>query len=198
MAGYPVTLTKSTSIEHHVELIKKQCDKSVNDGEVRQLAVKIVSGSYVWKQNPRTGQQEPYIKAWDHYFIAPAQDVCPPRDDECELLRIWDFVVLNFRYVYDPPDLDTFATARLSLEAGGGDCDDATILFCALLKSIGFEVKARVISVSDDPENWVHIYPLVGLPKDDPTEWMPLDITVADYLPGDEYPDIGKTYDSVM
>jgi hypothetical protein len=196
MPDYPVKYTESTSIEHHVALINEMTHKSVRDPELRQLAVKIVSGSYVWRRNPRTGKEEPYLKAWDMFFLAPGTDQCAPRDGECELLKIWNFVVLNFRYVYDPADVDTFATAKKSLEAGGGDCDDATILFCALLKAIGFECQARVISVSSDPENWVHIYPMVGLPKDEPTQWWALDMTVEGYQPGDEFPDIGKILDT--
>ena len=77
-------------------------------------------------------------------------------------------------------------------------CDDATILFCSLLKCVGFHTRARVISVSSDPENWVHVYPVVGLPKDDPTYWMPLDMTVDGYRPDDQYPDIGRALDFPM
>lgn len=196
---YPVRHTSSKSIDGHLKLIREMVSKSVRDPETRQLAVKLVSGSYVWKANPRSGKQEPYVKAWNHFFIAPSTEgPCPTRDDECEIVRLWDFVVLNFRYVYDPDEVDTFATAKLSLEAGGGDCDDATILFCALAKSLGFFTMARVISVADDPENWVHVYPLVGLPKDDPTLWVPLDMTVSGYRIGDQYPDIGKLKDFEM
>jgi len=196
--GYPVQHTESTSIEHHLDLIRQMVTKSVADGETRQLAVKIVSSSYLWKTNPRTGKTEPYLKAWDLYLHAPAGEKCSPQDDECEVAAIWNFVNLNFRYVYDPPEVDTFATTRKSLEAGGGDCDDATILFCSLLKSVGFHTRARVISVSADPENWVHVYPMVGLPKDEPTYWMALDMTVPGYKPDDQYPDIGKALDFPM
>jgi len=190
-----VKYDRSRSIQEHVAKIRDMSLKSVRDPELRQLAVKIVSGSFVWKLNPRTGKQEPYIRAWDKYFHAPAQDVCPPKDDECELVRIWDFVVLNFRYVYDPQSIDTFATAKLSLDAGGGDCDDAQILIGALAMAIGFPVRARVISTPDDPGNWVHIYPCIGLPKDNPTHWIPLDMTVKDFRPGDEWPDVAKALD---
>lgn len=196
--GYRVKHDESTSIHHHLELVNQMVNRSVHDGETRQLAVKIVSQSYVWKANPRTGQQEPYIKAWDMYLKAPGGDPCATRDDACEVAAIWNFVCLNFRYVYDPADVDTFATVKKSLEAGGGDCDDAAILFCSLLKCVGFQTRARVISVSEDPDNWVHVYPVVGLPKDDPTYWMPLDMTVVGYKPDDQYPDIGKALDFPM
>jgi len=196
--GYPVRYTDSKSIQHHVQLINEMTVKSVNDPEIRRLAVRIVSSNYVWRVNPRTGQSQPYIRGWKGHYFETGGDMgpCEPHDGECELARIWNFVLANFRYTYDPEEVDTFATARLSLEDGGGDCDDATILLGALLKSVGFSVQARVISVAADPDNWVHIYPMVGLPKDDPTEWVALDCTVSGYYPGDEYPDIGKILDT--
>lgn len=194
----PTRNTRSTSIEDHVSKIIEMKDKSMKDPEVRQLAVKIVSGSYVWKPDPRTGKNQPYINAWGKSFRATTGDACPPRDDGCEIMKIWNFIVLNVRYVYDPLHTDTFCTAKVTLEAGGGDCDDLTIVFASLLEAIGFHVRCRVISVPDDPANWVHIYPMVGVGKDDPAQWAPLDVTVAGYQPGQEWPDIAKHLDFDM
>jgi len=197
-AQIAVRFTRSKSIEDHVSKIIEVKQKSMRDPEVRQLAVKIVSSSYVWAMNPRTGKQEPFIKAWGKSFRVPVGQPCPARDDECEIRKVWNFVVTNFRYVYDPLATDTFATTRYSLDAGGGDCDDATIVFGSLLEAIGFHVRARVISTPDAPSNWVHIYPLVGVSKDDPQEWVPLDMTVKGYRPGDQWPDIAKFKDFDM
>lgn len=182
-------------IDAHVALIQRQVERSLRDPETRQLAVKIVSGSFVWRKNPRTGSDEPHITAWGKTLYAPGGDVCQPKDAECELIKVWNFVLKNFRYVYDPDQIDTFTTVKYSLEAGGGDCDDATILFGSLLRAIGFQVRARVIATTDAPSEWVHIYPLVGLPKDNPSKWVPLDMTMKDYLPGDEYPQIAAYRD---
>ena len=182
-------------LDEHVALINRQVLRSLRDGETRQLAVKIVSGQTQEHRDPRTGQSRPMIKAYGQWFEPPPQGPCAPRDERCEVARIWNFVVLNFRYVYDPRDVDTFATARESLKAGGGDCDDATILFSALLESIGFHTKARVISTRNNPNVWVHVYPLVGLPKDNPREWLPLDMTVKGKLPGWQYPSIANQRD---
>jgi hypothetical protein len=198
MSGYPVFYARSKSIQEHVGYIIKTKNRSIRDPEVRQLAVKIVSSSYVWRTDPRTGQQEPFIKAWNKYFHGEKSPICPPRDDECEIVKIWNFVVRNFRYVYDPLTVDTFATAKLSLEAGGGDCDDAAVLFASLLEAIGFHMRCRVITTPDEPDNWVHIYPLVGVPKDDASDWLPLDMTVSGYKPGQEWPKIAKLIDFEM
>jgi hypothetical protein len=177
------------NINQHVGLIIGQTKKSLKDAETRQLAVKIVSD----KTTLRNGT--PMIKAWGQWFKADHLATCPPRVDLCEIESVWNFVVQNVRYVYDTTNVDVFVTAEETLDAGGGDCDDFTILFAALLMSIGFQVRARVISTPEAPNEWVHIYPLVGIPKDNPTDWMPLDATVTGSKPGWEYEDIAKTRD---
>jgi len=185
-------------LDSHVALIKGQVDKSMRDGDVRQLAVKIVSGVADHTIDPRTGDSVPVIRAFGKQFLAPPGAPCPARDDGCEIERIWDFVVLNFRYVYDPAEIDTFATAKESLLAGGGDCDDATILFAALAGFVGFRVVARVIATKDNPKSWAHIYPLIGISKDEPVTWVPLDCTVQGAAPGWEYEGIANYRDYQM
>jgi hypothetical protein len=181
-----------------VQYIKKQLDRSVDDGEVRSLAVKLVSGSYDYMRDPRTGKDTPIVTAWGHHFRAPSNDGCQQGDPECEIGRIWDFVVANMRYTDDPSKTDTFATTKESLLSGGGDCDDMVIVFGGLLYGVGFPVAARVISTKQAPKEWVHIYPLAGLPKARPTEWIPLDATVKGAYPGWEYEDIAKTRDYIV
>lgn len=201
--GTPVRYTRSTSIDDHVEKIIEMKNKSMHDPEIRRLAIRIVSDSYSWHRDPRTGKQVPSIKVpgWDHTFqvhIWPGERKCATRDDVCEIFKVWNFVVANCRYTYDPKTIDTFATAKVTLQDGGGDCDDSTIVFAALLESLGFSMRCRVISVPADPGNWVHIYPLVGVTKDDPKQWVPLDCTVAGYEPGQEWPEIAKFIDYDM
>lgn len=188
----------STNIDEHVGGIKRQVDRSLEDGETRKLAVKIVSGVYDSAVDPHTGRTVPVVDAWGRQFLAPPGDVCRSRDDQCEIERVWDFMVLNFRYVYDPTHIDTFATLKESLLSGGGDCDDADVSFAALLGSIGFTVIGRVISVPPNPDEWVHTYPLVGIPKDNPTGFVPLDITVEGVQPGWEYPRIARARDYAL
>lgn len=184
----------SYDLDQHVGFIQRQVNKSIRDGESRQLAVKIVSGTYD-RAYDRKGKEQAVVRAFGRQFLAPPGDICPPRNEECEIERIWDFMVLNFRYVYDPAAVDTFATLKESLLAGGGDCDDATIAFATLLGSVGFPVLGRVISTKDDPKTWVHIYPMVGLPKDNPKHYVPLDITVEGVPPGWEFPNIANHRD---
>lgn len=194
---------RTQGLDQHLKLIGDMVAKSMEDPETRQLAVKIVSGSTVWVRDPRTGRQKEVIRAWGKNFKPPKGPECEPRDSACEIRRIWSFVQQNVRYVYDPPDTDTFATAKQTLLAGGGDCDDFTILFAALLKGVGFScVVARVVSTADAPSQWVHVYPMVGCNKDelDPERntYVPLDATLKGLRPGDQYPNIARHRDFVM
>lgn len=63
------------------------------------------------------------------------------------------------------------------------NCDDITSLICACLGSIGFPTGCRVVQ-SRDAQTWNHIYALVGLPKAQPTRWVPLDLSVPGKPPG--------------
>jgi hypothetical protein len=139
-------LTSSGNIHEHVALIHRQVAKSIEDPELRQLVVKIVSDSYEWRMNPRSGRQEPFITAWGKQFTAPPDLPCEPRDAECELAKVWNFVVLNVRYVYDPATIDTFATAKETLLAGGGDCFPCGTL---VLRDDGSLVPIETVNVGD-------------------------------------------------
>ena len=186
------------SLDEHVGLIKRQVDRSLSDGETRRLAVRIVSGTFDHVRDSRSGKEQVVVRAFGRNFLAPGGKVCKPRDEECEIEKIWDFVVLNVRYVYDPAEVDTFVTLKETLLMGGGDCDDSVVAFAALLKAIGFQIIGRVISTQDDPDRPVHIYPLVGLPKDNPKRWVPLDMTVAGATPGWQYEGIAQKADYVL
>ena len=190
-----VEMHQTRGLDEHVKLIARQMNRSLRDGESRRLALRIVSGNYDYAIDPRTGQEVPVIRAYGKNFLAPPGRGCTPHDARCEVEKIWDFMVLNVRYCYDTSGIDVFATLKETLLAAGGDCDDMVIAMATLLKHLGFEVIARVVSTQDDPGTWVHIYPLVGMPKDNPREWIPLDMTVNGVMPGWEYGDIAHTQD---
>jgi hypothetical protein len=193
----PARFLTTNSIDEHVGVIKQQVTKSLKDPETRQLAVKIVSDRVQWVK--RGGKDVPVLRAWGQDFKPAGGKECPPRVDACEITKVWNFLTANCRYVFDVTYVDTFATLQYTLDAGGGDCDDATIAFAALLGSIGFRVAARVISTQAAPEQWVHIYPMVAIPKDgQPEGWVPLDITVTGAVPGWEYGEIAKYRDYML
>jgi hypothetical protein len=57
-------------------------------------------------------------------------------------------------------------------------CDDYSILIAALLQSVGYPVKLRVIRTRRSPD-WNHIYNMVGLPPRAPSRWIPVDGSVG-------------------
>lgn len=109
-------------LTEHVGYIKHMVDRSIREGGGRKLALQIVNDVYDVEVDPRTGKEVRVVRAWGKTFLAPPGDVCRPKLDECEIDKIWDFMVLNCRYVFDPADIDTFATLKETLLSGGGDC----------------------------------------------------------------------------
>lgn len=173
------------NLDSHVKAIASMVSKSLRDPETIKLARKLITARYDYMRDPTTGQQIPVVEAWGQFYRAPAGRPCKARDAECEITRVWDFTVLNMRYTFDPAEVDTFSTVKESLESGGGDCDDSTILIASLLKAVGFTVVARVISTTG--KHWEHIYPIVGVPHENPSKWVSLDCTVENFKPGDEF-----------
>jgi len=103
---------------------------------------------------------------------------CPARDDLCELQAIFEFVKRNIRYTGDITDKDTFQTAWRTMQMGGGDCDDMSVLNAVLAMENGFQTKFRI--TSNTGASWDHIFCLAGVPKTSPRKWIVLDTT----LPG--------------
>jgi transglutaminase-like putative cysteine protease len=183
----------TNSLEDHIALIERQVKRSLRDPGTRQLAVAIVSGVREYMVDPRTRKKVPVVAAWGRFYQAP-EVRCKARDEACEIQAIWDFLVLNVRYVLDIVDVDTYSDLKSTLEVGGGDCDDFTIAFAALLKGLGYNVRARVISI--DGRSWAHIYPMVELPKGGaPRYVLPLDATEDGKKPGWEFKGAAKKKD---
>jgi hypothetical protein len=113
-------------------------------------------------------------------------EVCKARDDRCELMAIYDFVKRNIRYTGDVTNKDTFQSAYRTMQMGGGDCDDFSILIAVLSLVNGFQTKFRI--TSNYGSSWDHIMCLAGLPKLEPRSWIVLDAT----LPGSTDARFGK------
>lgn len=146
-------------IEQRLATIQDKVVKSVQDPEMRKIALKITSK-------------------------------CPERDGLCEARAVYDYVKRNVRYTGDiapiamgaggPVEgIDLYQSARRTIEFGGGDCDDQTILVATLLALNGITPRLRVVKQSRN-EDWSHIYPVAMLPKFSPSKSVALDTT----LPG--------------
>ncbi len=146
-------------IEERVASIQDLVWKGVHDGRLRKLALQVTKH-------------------------------CPERDGLCEAKAVYDYVKRNVRYTGDvgpvkmgrggPVEgVDVFQRGDRTLEFGGGDCDDHSILIATLLAHNGITPRLRVTASSRNSED-EHIYPLAGLPKNSPSKWVALDTT----LPG--------------
>lgn len=98
-------------------------------------------------------------------------------------------MVANASYVNDPAFNELIHSAEVLLDEYDkngivtGDCDDFTILTCALLLAVGVPCKARMIKVqqSDGSYQWAHIYPM-GLASNG--YWVAMDATEKDRFLG--------------
>jgi hypothetical protein len=122
----------------------------------------------IWK-----GIQDPKIQQLASRILEE-YDV-PSRDWEAESRAVFEWVRSNIRYTRDPEGLELFRKPLRTVQLGIADCDDMSILICALLGTIGHTLLLRVIGVSsNDPE---HIYPVDLLPPGDSTYALALDAT---------------------
>lgn len=104
---------------------------------------------------------------------------CPERDFNCMSGKVLQFVSLNSRFVNDNAGVETLQSVpyMISQMCNGvmhGDCDDFTILTGAFLKSLGFQVKIRVLKFWGQ-KNYSHVM-LVAMIRGE--GWREFDATV--------------------
>lgn len=81
-----------------------------------------------------------------------------------KLMKIWEYVVLNFSYRYDKRENWQFHP--LTLLRGAGDCEDSTIVFLDACRSAGVS-GANVFNVVGNTAFGYHSYPVVWLSSQD-------------------------------
>ena len=94
-------------------------------------------------------------------------------DFEGERRAIYAWIRKNIRFFRDIDGKETLRSSRETLATRGGDCDDYTILTCALLKTIGQRV--RIVTISSHgqaPEVFSHVFPEV---RNERGRWIPMD-----------------------
>lgn len=175
-----VAIWETNNLEDHMSLMRRQVRRSLDDPETHRLARAVARGLTT------------KVDAWGKSYRLTKR-TCAAGDDCGDIAQVWNFAVLNVRYVKDPDDYDLFCTVKHTLEDGVADCDDYTILIGALLKSLGFQdVRARVVSV--DGRRWAHVYNMVGAYRSG-GPLVALDPTVKDATPGWEYDKAKKKRD---
>ena len=107
-----------------------------------------------------------------------------------KIQSIYDFIASHSRYLKDPQGFEFIKTPPVSLqlieigEIANLDCDDYAVLSLSLLKSIGFHVALKAISVKPD-RKFTHVYGLVEYEKN---KWLPIDLVKPETGLGWEWP----------
>lgn len=120
----------------------------------------------------RLGIEDPV----SHQIVAEAVRDCPGNAQGCDVREWFGYLKSHLRYTMQGPG-DVFRTLRRTLELGTADCDQSVTALATGLLIMGYTVGARVVSVGG--EYWDHIYALVGLPRDAPSGFFPLELTVG-------------------
>lgn len=95
-----------------------------------------------------------------------------------ELEALYQFVQGRVRYVRDPYGRDIYQGAVDTLDKHKtGDCEDLTILLASMVLTVGYPVAIKLVSVAG--ELWDHIYPLAGMPPEEPKKWVAMDATLS-------------------
>lgn len=140
-------LSGDAGVAQTIALMKQLIDDGVKDPVVNRYAIDALRNSGAIQHDPLSAAQ-----------------------------TIFDNVSRNFFFVNDPVGpsgaKETLRIPRDTIELRAGDCDDYTVLICALLGTIGMET--RIITVATDPRDasqFTHVYPEVEIEG----QWIPVD-----------------------
>jgi hypothetical protein len=116
------------------------------------------------------GKKDPIIHELAAQILQRAR--VPAHDHQGEARAVGEAVYRNVRFTRDVYGKETLHAARDIVRLRIGDCDDFTILICALLGTIGH--KTRIVTVSnhpEDPSQFSHVYPETCVNG----RWIPVD-----------------------
>jgi len=138
-------------------------------GPIQDVANLLVAGNYMGYLS-RIDYRDEQIN------ILSTRTVLDANDDELKKTRaILDFVSNEIHYVSDPGDgVEYVKDPITTLIAGGGDCEDQTLLLCSMLESVGVKT---YIAFTDD-----HVFALVRFRN------QPTDLDAEPHLYVDEAP----------
>lgn len=148
------TLHNVYNIDQRIKKIVSMINKGKIHPKIRETSVKIVSKF-----------------CGNKYCVAE-------RDYYNEAKSVFNWVRKYIRYVHDIRGIDTFQHPIRTIEFGGGDCDDYTILLASLYLSLGYPVKLKVVNTIKN-NDYDHIYLLVGIPPVGKNQsWISVDASV--------------------
>lgn len=103
----------------------------------------------------------------------------PQKDFQGEVKAVHAFVRDRVRYTLDPVEIEYLQSPAELLKSRQGDCDDKTILVCALLGVVGHQTK--MIATGPKRNAYSHVFAQVRdrtvLNPKDPAAWVDLECT---------------------
>lgn len=72
---------------------------------------------------------------------------CPSGDKECQMNKLYRYVVENYDYYSDPRSREFIQSPYETMNIKGGDCEDLTILLNSLLENLG--IKTYLVMTED-------------------------------------------------
>jgi hypothetical protein len=121
---------------------------------------------------------------------------CVPIKSWTDELRMIYFAITNpnspyaVRYTRDHATIDLFGSSDLMRRLPAEDCDGLSVRVGALCRAIGYAVKCRVVAPAGQPNQWAHIYIMVGDEPGNPNprRWLALDASEPQNPPFWEVP----------
>ncbi len=144
--------------------VVRQCGQLVLQmGPIQNISNLLLTGSYM-SYLSRIDYRD------DQINILAIRTVADSGDDEIrKTVAILNFVSNEIYYISDPNDgIEHVKDPITTLIAGGGDCEDQTLLLCSMLESVGVKT---YIAFTDD-----HVFALVRFSQEAP------ELSVAPYL----------------
>lgn len=165
------------NIDERVAYIVQQVRKDSEDKEVITEARTILSGKCPTERGGLEWCTEP--KDWKGEIALLFAAVTNPNSK------------LAMRYTRDHATIDLFGSSSLMRRLPAGDCDDFVIRLGALLRAVGYAVRARIVAPAGQPRQWAHIYLMCGDEPGNPSpsKWYALDPTEPQHGAFWEVPD---------
>lgn len=109
-----------------------------NPGEVKAVRLSKKPGLEGMVQTIHAMERIVDRGAWNPLIRKHAIKAVKSSRPLAQLKELYNYLLRRIRYVHDVRGMETLQTPVYTLKAGGGDCDDLTILFNSAARSIGF------------------------------------------------------------
>jgi len=118
---------------------------------------------------------------------------CKTKEYKCEAKALFMWVRDKIKWIRDVKGMETLQYPYRTIEFGGGDCDDLSILLATLAIEIGMPVRFKAIAAMPHRKSqFSHVYVMMN-PNGDGETWIAADPTVKTAAFGWESPVIYRT-----